>query len=574
MSSVVIVAIPDENDRVWKVSSEKVPHLTLLFLGEESTVKNLDQIVQFVDHAANTTLRRFYLPVDRRDELGSDKADVLFFKTRRYDGKAVRDFRSMLLRDNNIKTAHDSAEQFEGPWKPHLTLGYPETPAKPDDTDRDFGFYDVAFTKIAVWVGDYDGPEFLLKDWDDEEDLHGSVYDAPLAAWSGIAQRGQEVVAQLFDRDETDEAEHSGVKGMKWGVRKDSAPSNQAAKVAVLGPMAVLSPALRNNVSSATATHIGLFGQYALLLPRVRDDLAQASDKVGVQKADKAWEKGLKDGSAFVAVNNAYADHFNAGLGKVNGKHPDDFTQDTKDFDNPVSWGPKYKAYMKDVDALTKQSLEKVGETLDLKNASGTKQVKVIQKGTVGGFHLEVEHVRHAADTSAMSIRVVYKRDANGRVTGFDIEDANSDSTVAHGAIFVEGLMENDEALAHYGVKGMHWGIRKASPEPVAPTASSRVPHGDTRKTKIDVAGGQNHPASDDAIKVAQARAKLAKSGSAALSNKELRDVATRIQLEQQVMQLHRPAAQRFVRDFLTGQGKQGLSTAVGSRVQKKVRVA
>src|SRR3954468_14531709 len=156
-SNLVIVAIPDENDRVWKVSSEKIPHLTLLFLGDVDAISNSDQITQFVEHAANTTLRRFYLPVDRRGELGEDKADVLFFKKGRYDYKAIRDFRVQLLKDNNIRTAYDSATQFEGPWNPHLTLGYPETPAKADDTDRDFGFYDVAFNKIAVWFGDFEG---------------------------------------------------------------------------------------------------------------------------------------------------------------------------------------------------------------------------------------------------------------------------------------------------------------------------------------------------------------------------------------------------------------------------------
>src|SRR3954469_577886 len=109
-SNLVIAAIPDENDRVWKVSSEKIPHLTVLFLGETDSVQNLEQIMLFVEHAANTSLKRFYLPVDRRGELGDDKADVLFFKKGRYDYKAIREFRSMLLQDQNIKTAYDSAE--------------------------------------------------------------------------------------------------------------------------------------------------------------------------------------------------------------------------------------------------------------------------------------------------------------------------------------------------------------------------------------------------------------------------------------------------------------------------------
>lgn len=147
------------------------------------------------------------------------------------------------------------------------------------------------------------------------------------------------------------------------------------------------------------------------------------------------------------------------------------------------------------------------------------------------------------------------------------VSDEQTGQTAVHGEVFVEGLM-------HYGIKGMRWGVRKTSPPmPVAPTATSKVPHGTKRKTKIETDGGQNHPASEDAIKVAQARAKLSKSGPAALSNHELREVATRLQLEQQVVQMTRPAAKKFIREFLIGQGKQGANVAVGSRIQKKVRV-
>src|SRR5436190_11296317 len=96
-SSLVIVAIPDENDRVWKISSEKIPHMTLLFLGDAKDVSNLEQIMLFVEHAASTSLKRFYLPVDRRGKLGEDEADVLFFKKGGYDYKAIHDFRSLLL---------------------------------------------------------------------------------------------------------------------------------------------------------------------------------------------------------------------------------------------------------------------------------------------------------------------------------------------------------------------------------------------------------------------------------------------------------------------------------------------
>jgi 2'-5' RNA ligase len=193
-SSLVVVAIPDENDRVWKVSSDKIPHLTLLFLGDTDNVANLDQITLFVEHAANTALRRFYLPVDRRGELGADQADVLFFKKGRYDYKVIRDFRAALLQDNNIKTAYDSTTQFEGPWNPHLTLGYPETPANPDSDGQVMSFYDVGFNKIAVWTGDFDGPEFLLKDgWDEFDTLEAVPMDVAMSDISHHGVKGQRV---------------------------------------------------------------------------------------------------------------------------------------------------------------------------------------------------------------------------------------------------------------------------------------------------------------------------------------------------------------------------------------------
>ena len=211
-SNLVIVAIPDENDRVWKISSEKIPHLTVLFLGEADNVANLDQIMLFVEHAASTMLKRFYLPVDRRGELGADQADVLFFKKNRYDFKAIRDFRSLLLKDPNIKTAYDSTKQFETPeavgasgqsWIPHLTLGYPATPAKKiPDEEFGGGLYSVEFNKIAVWTGDFEGPDFLLKDYGEEFDEMAIPMDVAMS-----------------------DIQHVGVKGMKWGVRKEDVGS-------------------------------------------------------------------------------------------------------------------------------------------------------------------------------------------------------------------------------------------------------------------------------------------------------------------------------------------------------------
>jgi hypothetical protein len=175
------------------VSSEKVPHLTILYLGDPDQVSNLQGIIQFVEHAASTSLTQFHMPVDRRGTLGKDEADVLFFRKPWYAKDLVL-FRSHLLKDPNIKTAYDATAQFDHPpevgaagqpWLPHLTLGYPRKPALPPPDNH--GFYEVSFDRIAVWTGDYEGPEFRLRDYFDDE-------VEPLA--------------------------HFGVKGMKWGVRK------------------------------------------------------------------------------------------------------------------------------------------------------------------------------------------------------------------------------------------------------------------------------------------------------------------------------------------------------------------
>jgi 2'-5' RNA ligase len=204
-SNLVIVAIPSKDDYVWKISSEKVPHMTILFLGDAIN-PNVTKIAEFLEHAVNTSVNRFGMEVKERGTLGVDQADVLFFETAWSEW--LLDFRAQLLRNDNIFKAYSSVEQFEG-FTPHLTLGYPETPAKEDTRDYP-GISWVNFDKIALWFGDYQGLEFPLKTQD---------YDMAVG-W------GEEAVNELL---------HYGVKGMHWGVRKDRSrarPSSDAAAAA------------------------------------------------------------------------------------------------------------------------------------------------------------------------------------------------------------------------------------------------------------------------------------------------------------------------------------------------------
>lgn len=192
MTGVAIVAVPNKSDLVWSVSSEKIPHMTILYLGDALAKKDYQHVQEFVTHVADTVLVRFGMSVDKRGVLGSAEADVLFFKNK--DNSNISLFRSYLLQDTIIREAYESVEQFDG-WTPHLTLGYPEAPAKkvPKATDE---FYWVGFDRLMIWTGDFEGPEIELKD----EDLTQSDL-----------LEGEDFLA------------HFGVKGMKWGQRKSAA---------------------------------------------------------------------------------------------------------------------------------------------------------------------------------------------------------------------------------------------------------------------------------------------------------------------------------------------------------------
>jgi hypothetical protein len=186
--AVAIVAIPVQDDSVWQISSQKVPHLTFLALRGDQ-LDNLGEVEKFISQVVGSSLREFTLNVDRHGVLGADAADVLFFS-----GPGIsklRDFRAQLLKNPDIRKAYDAMVQFPD-WSPHLTLGFPKTPAKIEDP----GTKSVTFDRIALWTGDFEGVEFQLKT-DPTDAFHTSS------------------LGENFFR-------HFGVKGMKWGQHRST----------------------------------------------------------------------------------------------------------------------------------------------------------------------------------------------------------------------------------------------------------------------------------------------------------------------------------------------------------------
>jgi hypothetical protein len=116
-----------------------------------------------------------------------------------------------------------------------------------------------------------------------------------------------------------------------------------------------------------------------------------------------------------------------------------------------------------------------------------------------------------------------------------------------------------EEFLAHYGKRGMKWGVRN----------SSRSSSG----------GAPKPPKSHDATNVEASLAKMKAGGTKSLSNKELQDVVTRMNLEQQYSRL-RPKGPgeklvrfgaKFAGDVLVGVAKQQAIKVVGGAVTKQL---
>ena len=111
----------------------------------------------------------------------------------------------------------------------------------------------------------------------------------------------------------------------------------------------------------------------------------------------------------------------------------------------------------------------------------------------------------------------------------------------------MDGVTEQgEEFISHFGVKGMKWGVRK---DQEAQTRDIMIKTGHTRirgKTKVKTKGGSHADVAEDALKFHTTRQKMKRSGTDALTNDELRDLANRMNLEQQVRTLskNRPKSQ------------------------------
>lgn len=359
--SIWIGAIPRKDDYVWNISSEKIPHLTILYLDADVSGPEAARIAEYVEHAAKTSLCTFGLSVKKRGELGDENADVLFFE-KEWEAKKVAEFRNYLLGDDNILKLYNSTQQYPE-WTPHLTLGYPDTPAKPDERDYP-GIHYVQFDKVAVWFGDFEGPEFELESRNYAEVSMSSVAELD----DVIKTSGADKIKDLLQY---------GVKGMKWGVRKADA-----------------SAAYRETSSA------------------VKKELNTKK----LDKADKKWEKDANNLRTYFKVYNAAAQRMNdTEIARINDK-PEYKNADFRE-DSPL----RQKYYQEYADTFSRE-LNRQSDALLGTNARGTKRLQWHQSVDRAFPTATIEDVaaRHADETN---VEVLVKFDERGHILSFKIAE-------------------------------------------------------------------------------------------------------------------------------------------------------
>ncbi|USH44677.1 hydrolase [Gordonia phage Burley] len=471
MTSWAIVAVPEDGESVWKVSSEKVPHMTLLFLGEQSDPSKAEHIAQYLQHAVNRSIFKFGAEVRNRGVLGDESADVLFFEANERL-KMVNDFRSFLLADTTINEAYHSTTQFDG-WTPHLTLGYPAKPAKKVEGLHSLPFYSVYFDKIALWVDDYDGPTFNLEYPDQQTMAMDSL--AHRQAERASAHQQPETARDVVMRNvltrrklrEPSNLKHHGIGARKFEHRNlVEEAANKTLKAAA--------------ETSKALSHEGRFLKHAISGELVHGSTTEAKQ-------------------VYVRENQlAFLRHFEQTIGG----RPSE--RDGREFD--ISTRPDGDWLLSRIDRLS--------------------------------------------HTATVETCIRPELDERGMITGYDI---------------VHDQLTPDDmrcALMHYGVKGMKWGVRRKNPSEGGSSSgggsgssgSGNAGPGSSNKSDktraekradkkaqraFDRKAAVVKPTkSEEAKTAAVARKRSEKHGTDLLTNKELQDMVTRMNLEQQYQNL------------------------------------
>jgi L-amino acid N-acyltransferase YncA len=254
---------------------------------------------------------------------------------------------------------------------------------------------------------------------------------------------------------------HQGVKGMHWGVRKDHAPVRRASD--------------SHTLTTSKGEKVTLEGMKTPIIARGLANISSGfrkklenSDSYHIRNAT-----GEKVGELYVKKDPAEKNATNVVWIETHDKHKG----------KGYATGVMHKV----VDIAKKQGRDKV--TLE-----------------VPGISPDARHIYEKLGFKSKGMQKgSHSRDIWGGLTRMELDLKSAKHS-------------DDSSVVHFGVKGMHWGVRKGQS-----SSGSAKP----RETR-----------SEDSANVQKHLATINKHGVKALSNKELQDVVTRLNLHQQYSNL------------------------------------
>ena len=356
----------------------------------------------------------------------------------------------------------------------------------------------------------------------------------------------------------SDHLEHFGVKGMKWGVRKDR--KSKRAKQGVPEPYTkdrVLKKGTTyQNISDRKLTDLNsnrgrIFASYTM-----RDNILYGDIMGNFQYSEKAYRNTIR---VKKDIKIASDQHTVDGILEFARSNPKKFATDMAKARRSVKILPSLRRaghYEKKLSKITdseSQSAHKLAREF-ITNVTMSKKTQdsavkfygsMVKKGygAIPDFNDRYNFVKAADPLVIISPSNNSTLESSVRLTKKELNDYYNMNKSGSRMKDRDPDIVHSDHLEHFGVKGMKWGVRKDRSKTSATTGRR------FHRQRVD---------SEDYTRVKPLRKKKPSE----LSNKEMQDLVYRLNLERQYSQLTKrqpTALEKFARDVTVGVAQQAI---------------